>query len=83
MLNYSSDVYVKCYYSVLLLLINGRSVVTAARIQVIFTVGKVLALGVIIVGGIVKLAQGSRIISSTFKFTIVFIKLFKECDAIF
>ena len=38
---------------------------TAARLQVILTVGKILPLGIIIVGGIVKLAQGIRIISDT------------------
>ena len=37
--------------------------VPAARLRVIFTIGKVAALGIIIVGGIVKLAQGIRIVS--------------------
>ena len=46
------------HITVLLLLINGRSVVLAARIQVIFTIGKVIALCIIIVGGLAKLAEG-------------------------
>ena len=44
--------------SVLLTATNSFSVILSSRIQIIFMIGKVAALVVIIVGGIVKLIQG-------------------------
>ncbi|XP_052817307.1 b(0,+)-type amino acid transporter 1-like isoform X1 [Mya arenaria] len=43
---------------VTLMIVNSLSVKAAARVQVIFTFAKLSALGIIMVGGIVRLAQG-------------------------
>ena len=47
------------FFSVILAAINIYSVRLSARIQVIFTVTKLVALATIIIGGIVKLFQGT------------------------
>ncbi|KAL4234014.1 b(0 +)-type amino acid transporter 1 [Mactra antiquata] len=44
---------------VTLMIVNSLSVKAAARVQILFTAAKLIALGIIIVGGIVKMAQGS------------------------
>jgi len=44
--------------AVTLMIVNSLSVKAAARVQVLFTAAKLGALGIIIVGGIVRLAQG-------------------------
>jgi len=46
--------------AVLLVAVNIYSSRLAARIQIICTVSKLLALAIVIVGGLVKLAQGKR-----------------------
>lgn len=46
--------------SVTLMLVNSMSVKVAAKIQIIFTAAKLIALGIIIVGGIVRMAQGNN-----------------------
>ena len=57
------DLCAKCrsllfYLTVILLIINSWSVKLAAKVNVICTVGKVGALILIIIGGVVKLIQG-------------------------
>ncbi len=47
-------------FIVIITSINCYSVKLAARIQVIFTVAKVVALLIIIIGGIVRLGQGKN-----------------------
>ena len=47
--------------AVLLAAVNAYSVKLATNIQVIFTVAKIIALVVIIIGGIVKMAQGKSV----------------------
>lgn len=42
------------------MLVNSMSVKVAAKIQIIFTAAKLIALGIIIVGGIVRMAQGNN-----------------------
>lgn len=49
----------------LLTVVNCYSVKLAARIQVIFTAAKLLAIGVIIVGGLVHIAKGNTEILET------------------
>jgi L-type amino acid transporter 9 len=44
---------------VVLVSINVYSIQLSARIQIIFTVSKLLALAIIVVGGIVKLFEGN------------------------
>ncbi|XP_050399176.2 b(0,+)-type amino acid transporter 1 isoform X1 [Patella vulgata] len=52
-------------------IINSWSATLAARIQIIFTFAKVLALVVIIIGGFVKIAQGhTSVLSSGFEGTL-------------
>jgi L-type amino acid transporter 9 len=46
------------YYTVLLASVNALSVRLASRVQVVFTAAKLLALVVIVIGGIVNMAQG-------------------------
>jgi L-type amino acid transporter 9 len=46
------------FLSVLLTAVNSFSVKLATRIQIVFTAAKLGAMVVIIVGGIVKIAQG-------------------------
>ena len=50
--------YFKLLISVAVTLVNCISVKLAAHVQVLFTVIKLVALLVIIIGGMVKLAQG-------------------------
>ena len=46
------------YHPVLLTATNSYSVVLSARIQIVFMVAKIVALIIIIIGGIVRLIQG-------------------------
>ncbi|CAD5125696.1 DgyrCDS13902 [Dimorphilus gyrociliatus] len=50
---------------ILLTAVNCFSVKLAARIQVVFTVAKLIAIAVIIIGGIVRLGQGQTAILAT------------------
>ena len=52
--------------------VNAYSVRLASGIQIIFTIAKVLALVIIVIGGIVKLAQGKK---SRFTLTQSFVVL--------
>ncbi len=55
--------YFKVYFRlfpVLVASVNAYSVRLASGIQIIFTIAKVLALVIIVIGGIVKLAQGTE-----------------------
>jgi L-type amino acid transporter 9 len=40
------------------MIVNSLSVRVAAKVQIVFTAAKLIALGIIMVGGIVRLAQG-------------------------
>ena len=46
------------FFSVIVTAVNVFSVKLATRVQIIFTAAKLLAMVVIILGGIVKIAQG-------------------------
>ena len=54
--------------SVAVALVNSYSTNLAARVQIVFTVAKLVALVIIIVGGIVKLAEGKYFIIFFFFF---------------
>lgn len=51
--------------AVLITAVNCFSVKLAARIQVVFTAAKLLAIAIIIIGGIVRLGQGNTEILAT------------------
>lgn len=56
--------YLLVFITVILAAINVYSVRLAARIQIIFTFTKLVALAIIIIGGIVKLCQGTLLQNS-------------------
>lgn len=48
--------------------VNCYSVKLANKVQIVFTVAKLLAIGVIVVGGFIMLAQGMSIVCAEFIF---------------
>ena len=59
------------HFSVTVTLVNCASVKLAARVQVIFMIAKLAALAIIIIGGIVRLAQGNHGYATFLLFTLL------------